>query len=165
MWILAYGVRYLKGKFMGKCYNCGKQVHKAAECWSVLQEGFGLSSSPVLHGRGAGRNVIPFEAGLRMRFVPKQVVQCRPSMWQPRPQGRSVLIAMQPSYNELHHAMVHALHSQFPPPHFERALHSVNQVFHRSGAKTDVLSFTNWLSCQSRNSTAKRSGQLNKIAL
>ena len=46
----------------------------------VLQEGFGLSSSPVLRGRGAGRDVIPFEAGLRMRFVPKQAVWRGPSM-------------------------------------------------------------------------------------
>ena len=30
-------------------------------------------------------------------------------------------------------------HSRFPPPHFEHALHLVNQGFHRSGAKTDVL--------------------------
>ena len=41
----------------------------------LLQEGFGLSSSPVLRGQGAGHDVIPFEAGLRTRFVPKQVVQ------------------------------------------------------------------------------------------
>ena len=47
---------------------------------SVLQEGFGLSSSPVLRGRGTGRDVIPFEAGLRMRFVPKQAVRRGPSM-------------------------------------------------------------------------------------
>ena len=46
----------------------------------LLQEGFGLSSSPILRGRGAGRDVIPFEAGLRMRFVPKQAVRRRPSM-------------------------------------------------------------------------------------
>ena len=46
----------------------------------MLQEGFGLSSSPVLRGRGAGRDVIPFEAGLRMRFVPKQAVRRGPSM-------------------------------------------------------------------------------------
>ena len=39
-----------------------------------------LSSSPVLRGRGAGRDVIPFEAGLRMRFVPKQAVRRGPSM-------------------------------------------------------------------------------------
>ena len=30
-------------------------------------------------------------------------------------------------------------HSWFPPPHFECALHLVNQGFHHSGAKTDVL--------------------------
>ena len=30
-------------------------------------------------------------------------------------------------------------HSWFPPPHFERALHLVNQGFHHSGAKMDVL--------------------------
>ena len=47
---------------------------------SLLQEGFGLSSSPVLRGRGAVRDVIPFEAGSRMRFVPKQVVRHGPSM-------------------------------------------------------------------------------------
>ena len=46
----------------------------------MLQEGFGLSFSPVLRGRGAGRDVIPFEAGLRMRFVPKQAVWRGPSM-------------------------------------------------------------------------------------
>ena len=23
-----------QGKFSGKCYDCGKQGHKAAECWS-----------------------------------------------------------------------------------------------------------------------------------
>ena len=31
-------------------------------------------------------------------------------------------------------------HSRFPPPHFEHALHLVNQGLHRSGAKMDVLS-------------------------
>ena len=30
-------------------------------------------------------------------------------------------------------------HSQFPPPHFEHALHLVNQGLHCSEAKTDVL--------------------------
>ena len=50
-----------------------------------------------------------------------------------------MLIATQPSYDELLSCRGHALHSWFPPPHFERALHSVNQVFHHSGAKMDVL--------------------------
>ena len=72
---------------------------------SVLKKGFGLSSSPILHGQGAGHNVILFEAWLRMRFVPKQAVWREPSMWQPRPQGWSMLIAMQPLYNELCHAI------------------------------------------------------------
>ena len=30
-------------------------------------------------------------------------------------------------------------HSQFPPPHFERALHLVNPGLHHSRAKMDVL--------------------------
>ena len=46
---------------------------------------------------------------------------------------------MQPLYNELHHAIGVCTHSQFSPPHFERALHLVNQGFHCSGAKTDLL--------------------------
>ena len=31
-------------------------------------------------------------------------------------------------------------HSRFPPPHFERALHLVNQSLHHSRAKLDVFS-------------------------
>ena len=46
----------------------------------MLQEGFGLSSSPILRRQGAGHDVISFEAWLRMRFVPKQAVQHEPSM-------------------------------------------------------------------------------------
>ena len=45
-----------------------------------LQQGFGLSSSPVLHGRGTGHDMISFEVWLQMRFVPKQAVQCELSM-------------------------------------------------------------------------------------
>ena len=49
-----------------------------------------------------------------------------------------MLFAMQPSYNELCHAIgVRSL--SVPPSIFERALHLVNQRFHNSGAKTDVL--------------------------
>ena len=49
------------------------ETHHTASWWTqaclnpcqgrhVLQEGFGLSSSPVLYGRGAEHNVISFEA-------------------------------------------------------------------------------------------------------
>ena len=37
--------------------------------------------------------------------MPKQAVRCGPSMCQPRPLGQSMLIAMQPLYNELRHAV------------------------------------------------------------
>ena len=46
----------------------------------MFQEGFGLSSSPLLRRRGTGCDVILFEAGLQMRFVPKQAVWHGPSM-------------------------------------------------------------------------------------
>ena len=46
----------------------------------MLQEGFGLSSLPILHGQGAVHDVISFKAWFQMRFVPKQAVQCEPSM-------------------------------------------------------------------------------------
>ena len=41
----------------------------------MLQEGFGLSSSPVLHGQGTGHEVILFKVcGCGQGLCPKQVV-------------------------------------------------------------------------------------------
>ena len=63
----------------------------------LLQEGFGLSTSTVLHGRGTG--LLMWSHWSRWswtRFVPKQAEQCGPSNWHPRPQGQSVLFSMQP---------------------------------------------------------------------
>ena len=68
-----------------------KETHPTTSWWiqvhfnpcqgrHLLQEGFGMSSSPVLCRQGAGHDVISFEAWLQMRFVPKQVVRHEPSM-------------------------------------------------------------------------------------
>ena len=53
-------------------------MHRIIEV--VLQEGFGLSSSPILRRQGAGHDVISFKVGVWMRFVPKQAVRQEPSM-------------------------------------------------------------------------------------
>ena len=63
-----------------KTSNCYEVVIKSHIILIMLHEGLRLSSSPGLHGRGAGQDVISFEAWLRMRFMPKQVVRCEPSM-------------------------------------------------------------------------------------
>ena len=61
----------------------------------LLQEGFGLSSSPRLHGRGAGQDMIlPKVRWPWTKVLLIQVIWYGPSYWQPRPQGLNEILAM-----------------------------------------------------------------------
>ena len=130
----------------------------------LLQEGFGLSSSPVLRGQGTGLDVVLSKHVVVDEVIPKQVVQCRPSMWQPRPQGQSMLFAMQPLYNKLCHSVsVQSL--LVPPSEFWTCITLSQSRVPSFWSKKRCTSFTNWLFCWSKNSTTKCSGQLDKVAL
>ena len=105
----------------------------------MLQEGFGLSSSPVLPGRGAG-----LQCGL-VRSMWLQMRLCLNRRYGAGPacdslDHRAGACYLPRSLRTMNFVMPLAwAHSQFPPLHFEYALHLVNQGFHHSGAKTDVL--------------------------
>ena len=105
----------------------------------LLQDGFGLSSSPVLPGQGAG-----LWCGLNQ------------SVWLWMRLCLTRRYGVGPACDSLDHRagacyLLHSLHTmnfvmplacahfRFPPPHFEHALHLVNQGFHHSRAKMNVF--------------------------
>ena len=84
----------------------------------------GCHPHPSCTGKALGFGVASFKVWLQMRFVPKQAVRrADPASDSLDHRSRSMLIATQPLYNELRHALRHALHSRFPPLRFARALH------------------------------------------
>ena len=75
---------------------------------------------------------------LQMRFVPKQAVQHGPACDSLDHRARAFYLPCGLCTMNFVMPLVCA-HSWFPPLHSERALHLVNQGFHCSQAKIDVL--------------------------
>ena len=105
----------------------------------ILQEGFGLSSSPVLHGQGTGHDVV------LLKHVVADEVYALNRRYGVGPacdslDHRAGACYLPRSLCTMNFVMpLVCAHSRFHPPHFECALHSVSQGFHHSGAKTDVF--------------------------
>ena len=105
----------------------------------VLQEGFGLSSSPVLPGQGARLQCGLIQSmWLWMRLCLNRRYGMGPACDSLDYRARAFYLPY--SLHTMNFIMLLACaHSWFPPPHFERILHLVNQGFHHSGARIDVL--------------------------
>ena len=105
----------------------------------LLQEGFGLSSSPVLHGLrrwalmwSRSKRVVADEVCALNRWYSRE-----PSMWQPRSQGWSMLFATQPLYDELRHAI--SMHFTLGSP-----LHILNMHYTKS-IKGSIILEQKWM--------------------
>ena len=105
----------------------------------MLQEGFGLSSSTVLRGRGTGHDmVLPVVGGCGQGLCLNRQNGMGPATDSLDHRAGACYLPCGLLYNKICCA-VGVLHSRFPPPHFERALHLFNQGLHHSKAKIDVF--------------------------
>ena len=132
---------------------------------SMLQEGFGLLSSPILRGQGAGHDVISFKAcGCRRGLCLNRQYGASPAC--DSLDHRAGASWLPSSLCTINFIMPSAWASlSVPPSAFCRCITLSQSSFPSFWSKNGCISFTNWLLCQSRNSTAKCSMQLGKVAL